>query len=184
MMKNMTNKDDKEVKEVKELTLQIVEILRSATNNNVIEGVFGEISIIFDQFSHVTHNEEINEEDFYEEYDLNKNLKNNMNKVKTFVISTKSNTIKFETNDNVKLSNLFNLIHNYKENNYTHSFECVNIEIGADNQLIVEAKEVGYYARRFDKIPELDIRTVVGLDVVKITDIDQIRKINEASCWC
>jgi len=179
-MNKMINNDDKEVKE---LTLQIVEILRSATNNNVIDGVFGEISVMFDQFSHITHNEEIKKEDFYEEYDLFKNLKK-INKVKTLVINTKSNIIKFETNDNVTLSSLFRLTHNYKENNYTHSFQCVNIELGSDNQLIVEAKEVGYYARRFDKIPELDIRTVVGLDVVKVTDIDQIRKINEASCWC
>jgi ABC-type uncharacterized transport system substrate-binding protein len=108
-----------------------------------------------------------------------------MNKVIKISINSKNGSnIKFETNDNVTISNLFKLTHPYKEYQHPHYFQCTNIEVGSDNQLVIEAKEVGYWARKFDRITDLDIRTVIGLEVTKIIDPEQIKKVNEASCWC
>jgi len=104
-----------------------------------------------------------------------------MNKIKTASINTKNGSvIKFETPENTTLNNLFKVSYNSKN----HYFQSTNIEIGQDNQLIVEAKEVGYWARKFDRLPDLDIRTIIGLSVIKITDPLEIKSINETSCWC
>lgn len=64
-----------------------------------------------------------------------------------------------------------------------HYFEVSDISINGDN-LEVSAKEVGYWANKFDNNKDFDLRKIVGLDVEIVTDKETIAKIHEMSCWC
>ena len=65
----------------------------------------------------------------------------------------------------------------------THYFEAKDIATEGEN-LKVTACEVGYYAHKFDEMPNLDIRSIIGLAVSRVDDPSAISKIREASCWC
>ena len=65
-----------------------------------------------------------------------------------------------------------------------HPFEVHSININEDNTLDVEAHEVGYWCSKFDHDKNFDIRSLINEEVTLVTDIKEIEKINEQSCWC
>lgn len=67
--------------------------------------------------------------------------------------------------------------------NTKHYFEVTDISINGEN-LEVKAKEVGYWAKKFDKKSDFDLRKLIGLELSKIEDKEAISKIREMSCWC
>ena len=85
----------------------------------------------------------------------------------------------FETNVNVTIGKYVDM----KYNNSIHNFEILDISIKGDN-LIVDACEVGYYATKFEKIKDFDLRKLIDSDIYLVDDDEQIKKIREQSCWC
>jgi co-chaperonin GroES (HSP10) len=65
----------------------------------------------------------------------------------------------------------------------THYFNVAQIRVEGDN-LLVTAKEVGYWAKKFDQIENFDIRSLIGTDLTVITDKAMLAKVNKMSCWC
>lgn len=87
--------------------------------------------------------------------------------------------IEYISSDNVVKDSYLKLT--YKES--THYFQVSSIELDGKN-LKISAREVGYYARKFDRMKDLDMRDLIGLEVIKVDDKESISKINEMSCWC
>lgn len=67
--------------------------------------------------------------------------------------------------------------------NKNHYFEVTDILINGE-LLEVKAREVGYWATKFDNKSDFDLRKLIGLEVSKIEDTKTISKIHEMSCWC
>jgi hypothetical protein len=87
--------------------------------------------------------------------------------------------IDYISNENViKGSNIYL---NYE--NTTHYFEVKDISINGEN-LEVKAIEVGYWAKKFDRKSDFDLRKLLGLQLFKIENTETISKIREMSCWC
>jgi hypothetical protein len=86
----------------------------------------------------------------------------------------------FITDDNVIKED--NVMINFEE--HYHYFEVKDIEITDDNKLLVEAYEVGYWATKFDKNEEFDLRSLTDISVALIKDRVTLSKINDMSCWC
>lgn len=61
-------------------------------------------------------------------------------------------------------------------------FTVTDIQIDGEN-LKVRAHETGYYAWKMD-YKGTDLRTVIGLDVIPVTDKEEIIKINKEACYC
>ncbi len=64
-----------------------------------------------------------------------------------------------------------------------HYFEITDISINGEN-LEVKAREVGYWAKKFDNKSDFDLRKLIGLELSKVDDHETILKIREMSCWC
>jgi predicted nuclease of restriction endonuclease-like RecB superfamily len=64
-----------------------------------------------------------------------------------------------------------------------HYFEITDISINGEN-LEVKAKEVGYWAKKFDNKSDFDLRKLIGLELSKVDDTETISKIRKMSCWC
>lgn len=86
--------------------------------------------------------------------------------------------IEFETFDNVKKNDYFRVI----VDGHVYDFEASNIKVEGE-KLRVTAKEVGYWAHKLDE-KGVDLRSVIGCDVVLVTDTKEKSKIYERSCWC
>ena len=86
--------------------------------------------------------------------------------------------IQFETKDNVKNDDYFKVI----VNEYNYYFQANGIKVEGEN-LIITSKEVGYWAKKLDH-KEIDLRTVIGCEVIAITNEEEKKKIYEMSCWC
>lgn len=67
--------------------------------------------------------------------------------------------------------------------NSNHYFEVTDVSINGEN-LNVTAREVGYWATKFDEKSDFDLRKLIGLELSKIEDSKTIAKIHEMSCWC
>lgn len=65
----------------------------------------------------------------------------------------------------------------------TGHYKITSIEIRED-VLSVTAKEVGYWARQVNRLENFDIRSMIGLEVVLVTDEKALAAIHEESCWC
>lgn len=65
-----------------------------------------------------------------------------------------------------------------------HWFKVHSISINAENQLEVEAHEVGYYARKFDEQKGFDLRSLMNSEVNEVLDQETKSKVSEESCWC
>lgn len=87
--------------------------------------------------------------------------------------------ITFNSKENVKHGDYINLLYT----GHNRPFKVVGVKVVGD-LLEVSAKEVGYWAHKLDQIPDLDLRSLIGLEVLPITDTDEIKEINEQSCWC
>jgi len=68
-------------------------------------------------------------------------------------------------------------------NKSNQTFEIVVIEI-EEGKLRCKAKEVGYWARALNRRQNLDIRKLIGLEVLAITDEKAVAGIRESSLWC
>jgi hypothetical protein len=86
--------------------------------------------------------------------------------------------IEFETSENVKKDDYFKI----KVNGFNYDFQAKGIKVEGKN-LKVTAKEVGYWAQKLDK-KGVDLRTIIGCEVIDVTDDIEKSKINERSCWC
>lgn len=64
-----------------------------------------------------------------------------------------------------------------------HYFEVTDISINGEN-LEVKAREVGYWAKKFDNKSDFDLRKLIGLELSKVENTETISKIREMSCWC
>ena len=67
-----------------------------------------------------------------------------------------------------------------KENHY---FEVTDISISGEF-LEVKAVEVGYFARKFDRKDDFDLRKLIGLPISRVEDPKAIADIHKMSCWC
>lgn len=100
--------------------------------------------------------------------------------VTTGKINSNGSEIKFTTEDNVSIGSSFKM----PVENRFHYYEATSVELGDNNNLIVTAKEVGYWARKLDRYPDFNLRNIVGLKVEQMTGIEELKKLREASCWC
>jgi uncharacterized cupredoxin-like copper-binding protein len=104
-----------------------------------------------------------------------------ISKVKTTRIHGKDGcVITFITDENVVYED--KVMINFEDK--THYFEVNDIKITDDNKLLVEANEVGYWASKFDKKENFDLRSLTGVNVKIIKDKSVLSKINEMSLWC
>ena len=87
--------------------------------------------------------------------------------------------VTFETNVNMTIGKYIDM----KYGDRIHHFEILDISINGLN-LIVDACEVGYYATKFDNMKDFDLRKLIDSDIYLVDDVEQIKKINEQSCWC
>jgi len=87
--------------------------------------------------------------------------------------------ITFETHVNITIGQYVDIVFDNK----IHHFEVKDISI-KDVKLVVDACEIGYYATKFDNDKNFDLRKLIDVDIVLITDNDKIKKIKEESCWC
>ena len=93
--------------------------------------------------------------------------------------------IKYVSSENVVKGSLVKV----EYNNYLlmlnpdHYFEVTDVKIDGSN-LEVTAKEVGYWAKKFDKIEDFDLRRLIGLEVINVSDSETISKVREMSLWC
>ena len=112
-------------------------------------------------------------------------MKNNLGKVIDALMVSSGRKVKngtyitFETIVNVSIGNYVDI----EFNNDMHHFEIMDISIKGEN-LLVDARESGYYARKFDNIKDFDLRKLIGSDIYLVDDVEQIKKIKEQSCWC
>ena len=67
--------------------------------------------------------------------------------------------------------------------NKTHHFEVADVKI-IGKYLSVDAREVGYWARKIEKKDNFDLRTLLGLEIVIVTDDKEKKQIYTESCWC
>lgn len=86
--------------------------------------------------------------------------------------------IEFETSENVKKGDYFKV----NVDGFNYDFQVSEIKVEGLN-LKVTVSEVGYWAQKLDK-KGVDLRTVIGCEVIAVTDNIEKSKIYERSCWC
>lgn len=64
-----------------------------------------------------------------------------------------------------------------------HNFEVTDISI-TEGKLSIDAREVGYWARKIDRKKDFDLRSLLGVEVTVVTDAEKLKQINTESCWC
>lgn len=86
--------------------------------------------------------------------------------------------IEFDSIDNVIKDDYFQI----SLDKYPYYFQAISIKVVGEN-LRISAREVGYWASKISE-KGIDLRKVIGLEVISITDIDKKREIYKQSCWC
>lgn len=89
-------------------------------------------------------------------------------------------TIEFISNESILIESKITI--NYKDEE--HYFKVISIKTGEDRVLFIKAKEIGYWAKKFDRINNFDIRDLLGIDVELVTDKCKIEQINLETSWC
>ena len=70
-------------------------------------------------------------------------------------------------------------------NDKVRYFEIKNISAFVQQEVLAyEADEVGYFAGFLIKEKEFDPRSIIELEITKITDEEKIKSIEEAKRWC
>ena len=87
--------------------------------------------------------------------------------------------ITFLSSENVTMNDFFLI----KFQDKVYYFEAFNITIEYTD-LKVEAKETGYWASKLDRTNDLDLRTLLNVEVVKIEDPEKIKQIKTSSQYC
>lgn len=86
--------------------------------------------------------------------------------------------IEFESVENVNKGDYFKV----KVDGYNYDFKV--LEIKAEGvKLKIKANEVGYWAEKLDE-KGVDLRLIVGSDVIPVLDKVEKSRIAERSCWC
>lgn len=86
--------------------------------------------------------------------------------------------VEFYSEDNVKKNDFFIVIIGDKH----YPFKATGIKVEGD-LLKITAIEVGYWAQKIDSTG-VDLRTVIGVEIESVTDVEHINRIHEQSCWC
>lgn len=86
--------------------------------------------------------------------------------------------IAFRTSENLKKDDLVRL-----EIQGQHYFKVTDIAI-IEKELLVSARETGYWANALERKDNFDIRNLIDLKVTLITDTEVIQRINKEACWC
>jgi hypothetical protein len=86
--------------------------------------------------------------------------------------------VEFETTENVKKDDYFKV----KVEGFSYDFKANGVKVEGD-KLKVTAREVGYWVQKLDR-KGVDLRLVIGSDVITVTDELEKAKIYERSCWC
>lgn len=153
-----------------------------------LEGVVNKISSKLEQFGLAIN--ELDGGDGYNEYEiikLEKKESDNFMKISDAKITNSDRKTRVSGGLYITFSTNINLIKDsylelkYKEE--THYFKVSNISI-KDNILEIDAVESGYWARKFESKENFDLRELIGLPIIHITDKIKIEKIHEMSCWC
>ncbi len=88
--------------------------------------------------------------------------------------------IDFISSENVIKGDMFKVIYENKK----HYFSASDISI-VDKNLKISAKESGYWGNQFQyQKPDLDIRNLIDLPIIKETDQKIIAEIREKSLYC
>lgn len=87
--------------------------------------------------------------------------------------------IRFKSDENLVVGNILKI--NYHGSEY--SFEVFEIET-YNSELIVQAKENGYWGQSLRNDKNIDLRNLVGIDVLLVTDKTEIERIAKESNWC
>jgi hypothetical protein len=89
-------------------------------------------------------------------------------------------TIEFDSVDNFILDDIISIKHGEK----IHDFNINSISINSDNSLRLTANEIGYWGAKFDNKKDFDLRTIIGLPIEVVTDVEVIKKIRQSSQYC
>ncbi len=87
--------------------------------------------------------------------------------------------ITFETPNNMVKDNVISIVVDDK----TKTFQVTSVSIKGEN-LLVEAKEYGYWANKLSRDKNLDLRRLINLEVFSITDEARLKELYTQSCWC
>jgi len=95
-------------------------------------------------------------------------------------------TIKFTTTHKVKECDLFYIMVDRVNNDGAnpHYFEVKGIALTADGLLKIDATETGYYAHKLGNKEDFDLKAIIGLQVIPITDELEIKTVRDQACWC
>lgn len=86
--------------------------------------------------------------------------------------------IEFETSENVNKDDYFKI----KVNDKNYDFQAVGIKVNGENFLI-NAKEVGYWATTLES-NNVNLKSIIGSEVIAVTDESEKKDIYIRSCWC
>lgn len=106
------------------------------------------------------------------------------------IVRRQGATIKFTSPYKTKVGDLFciNIITTdtvkMTEKIDTHYFEVKDTTVTEGGLLKFLATETGYYAYKLDHKEDFDLRTIIGLQVMPMTDESEIKAIREQACWC
>ena len=97
------------------------------------------------------------------------------------VILEKNCTIYFSSELFFEMGSKLEIIYNDKK----RYFEIKSISAFAGQEILAyEANEVGYFAGFLVEEKEFDPRSIIGVEITKITDEEKIKSIEEAKRWC
>jgi len=102
------------------------------------------------------------------------------------IVRRQGATIKFTSPYKTKVGDLFYIMVDRVNNDGAnpHYFEVKDIAVTEGGLLKFLATETGYYAHKFDRKEDFDLRTIIGLQVIPMTDESEIKAIREQACWC
>lgn len=70
-----------------------------------------------------------------------------------------------------------------KANEKFYPFKIVSLFTFGE-ELEITAKEVGYFARQLGEKKDLNLRSLINLEISVVTDEQRIKEIREESSWC
>jgi hypothetical protein len=107
--------------------------------------------------------------------------------IKTGIINKKTKkrsglngcVIEFTVISNLIKNSIVQILHKDK----VHYFRVEEIETIDKKSLLIRAVETGYWASKFDKKKDFDLRDILDIDVEVVTEQKTLNHIQESSCW-
>jgi len=87
--------------------------------------------------------------------------------------------IEFETDSTIKNHNVVEILFNDR----FKPFDTIEVKIKG-RKLLVKGVECGYWATKISRKKDFDLRELIGYGVHLVTDKEELKRINEQSCWC